>query len=154
FHMGHLRSTVIGAALCRIHRHLGNAVHGINHLGDWGMPFAKMMTAWLRFGDREELARNPMRHMFDLYRRYGEAAKADPSLDEEAAAHFRALESGEDNEERRMSRFLRDESLAAFQGPYDRLGVTFDHVTGESFYEDRIPEVMRRVRDAGVLEVS
>ncbi|MBK8979694.1 MAG: arginine--tRNA ligase [Planctomycetes bacterium] len=154
FHMGHLRSTVIGAALGRIHRHLGNRVEGVNHLGDWGMPFAKMMTAWMRFGDEAELHRSPMRHMFDLYRRYGDEAKAHPELDDEAAAHFRALESGADNEERRMWQFLRDESLKAFQGPYDRLGVTFDHFTGESFYEDRMEAAMQRVAAAGVLEVD
>jgi arginyl-tRNA synthetase len=154
FHMGHLRSTVIGAALCRIHRHVGATVHGVNHLGDWGMPFAKMMTAWMRFGDRDELAKAPMRHMFDLYVRYGQEVKLHPELDAEAAAHFKALESGADNEERRMWQFLRDESLRAFQGPYDRLGVTFDHLTGESFYEDKMEAAMQRVTAAGVLEID
>ncbi len=127
FHMGHLRSTVIGAAIGRIWRHLGAEVHGINHLGDWGMPFAKMMTAWMHWGDQKELEKSPMRHMFELYKLYSAKAKENPALDDEAAAHFRALESGEDNEERRMWQFLRDESLAAFQGPYDRLGVTFEN---------------------------
>lgn len=154
FHMGHLRSTVIGAALRRIHRHLGNTVEGVNHLGDWGMPFAKMMTAYLRWGNEAELHEAPMRYMFGLYVRYSKEAKEDPSLDEEAARRFQALESGEDNEERRMWQFLRDESLEAFQGPYDRLRVDFDHFTGESFYEDRIEPAMRRVQDAGVLEES
>ena len=98
FHMGHLRSTVIGASLCRIHRHVGDTVHGVNHLCDWGMPFAKMMTAWMRFGDEAELKKAPIRHMFDLYVRYGQEVKQHPELDAEAAAHFKALESGEDNE--------------------------------------------------------
>ncbi|MCA8950712.1 MAG: arginine--tRNA ligase, partial [Planctomycetes bacterium] len=144
----------IGNSLCRIHRHLGAEVHGVNHLGDWGMPFAKMMTAYMRFGDEAELHRSPMRYMFELYKRYGHAAKEDPKLDEEAAAHFRALESGEDNIERRMWQMLRDESLKAFQGPYDRLGVTFDHITGESFFEDKMAAAMQRVEAAGVLEES
>jgi len=154
FHMGHLRSTVIGAALGRIHRHLGHKVEGVNHLGDWGMPFAKMMTAFLRWGDKAELDRSPMRYMFGLYVRYSDEAKRDPSLDEEAARRFQALESGEDNEERRMWQFLRDESLKAFQGPYDRLKVEFDHFTGESFYEDKMEDAMARVAKAGVLETS
>lgn len=154
FHMGHLRSTVIGAALARIHRHVGDTVHGVNHLGDWGMPFAKMMTAWMRWGDAEALHRSPMRHMFELYVRYGREVAADPALDDEAAAHFKALESGEDNEERRMWQLLRDESLRAFQGPYDRLGVTFDHVTGESFYEDKMEDAMARIAAAGILETA
>ncbi|MBI5852905.1 MAG: arginine--tRNA ligase [Planctomycetes bacterium] len=154
FHMGHLRSTVIGAAIGRIWRHLGATVHGINHLGDWGMPFAKMMTAWMRWGDPQELQKAPMRHMFELYKLYTAKAKDDPALDAEAAKHFQALESGADNEERRMWKFLRDESLAAFQGPYDRLGVAFDHVTGESFFEDKMEAAMARVTAAGVLEVD
>ena len=152
FHIGHLRSTVIGAALRRIHQHVGNTVHGVNHLGDWGMPFAKMMTAFLRFGEREKLDENPMRYMFNLYREYQNKVKEDPSLDDAAAKHFQALESGEDNEERRMWQLLRDESLRAFQGPYDRLGVGFDHITGESFYEDKMDAAMKRVSDSGILE--
>jgi arginyl-tRNA synthetase len=154
FHIGHMRSTVIGAALCRIHRHLGAAVHGINHLGDWGMPFAKMMTAYMRWGDEQELHRAPMRTMFELYKRYAQAVKTEPALDDEAARHFQALESGAANEERRMWQFLRDESLQAFQGPYDRLGVTFDAITGESFFEDKMEAAMQRVAKAGILEKS
>jgi arginyl-tRNA synthetase len=154
FHIGHMRSTVIGNALCRIHRHRGATVHGINHLGDWGMPFAKMMTAYMRWGNEQELHRSPMRYMFDLYKRYGQEVKQHPALDDEAAAHFRALESGADNQERRMWRLLRDESLKAFQGPYARLGVTFDHVTGESFFEDKMEAAMERVTASGVLENS
>jgi arginyl-tRNA synthetase len=154
FHIGHMRSTVIGNALCRIHRHLGATVHGINHLGDWGMPFAKMMTAYMRWGNEAELHRSPMRYMFDLYKRYSVEVKNTPALDDEAAVHFKALESGADNQERRMWRLLRDESLKAFQGPYARLGVTFDHVTGESFFEDKMEAAMARVTKAGVLENS
>jgi arginyl-tRNA synthetase len=154
FHIGHMRSTVLGNALCRIHRHLGATVHGINHLGDWGMPFAKMMTAYMRWGNEPELHRSPMRYMFDLYKRYGQEVKGNPALDDEAAAHFRALESGKDNQERRMWQLLRDESLKAFQGPYQRLGVTFDHVIGESFFEDKMEAAMQRVARAGVLENS
>ncbi len=154
FHIGHMRSTVLGNALCRVHRHRGAVVHGINHLGDWGMPFAKMMTAYMRWGNEQELHRSPMRYMFELYKRYGAEVKQHPELDDEAAAHFRALESGDDNRERRMWQLLRDESLQAFQGPYSRLGVTFDHVTGESFFEDRMAAAMQRVAAAGVLEHS
>ena len=154
FHIGHMRSTVIGNALCRIHRHLGAEVHGINHLGDWGMPFAKMMTAYMRWGNEQDLHRSPMRYMFDLYKRYGVEVKQNPGLDDEAAKHFQALESGADNVERRMWQLLRDESLKAFQGPYSRLGVTFDHVTGESFFEDKMAGAMQRVAASGVLEQS
>lgn len=154
FHIGHMRSTVIGNALCRIHRHQGATVHGINHLGDWGMPFAKMMTAYMRWGNEAELHKSPMRYMFDLYKRYSQEVKQNPALDDEAAKHFQALESGADNQERRMWQLLRDESLKAFQGPYARLGVTFDHITGESFFEDKMEAAMARVSASGVLEDS
>ncbi|MHC5064187.1 MAG: arginine--tRNA ligase [Planctomycetota bacterium] len=154
FHIGHMRSTVIGAALRRIHLHLGAEVHGVNHLGDWGMPFAKMMTAYMRWGEKEKLDEQPMRYMFSLYIRYGKEAENDPSLDKEAAQHFKNLETGEDNEERKLWQFLRDESLKAFQGPYDRLGVSFDHITGESFYEEKMAAAMDRVIAAGVLSQS
>lgn len=154
FHMGHLRSTVIGMALCRIHRHVGHVVHGINHLGDWGAQFGKMLTGFEEWGSDDELARDPMRHMFDVYVRYSKAAKDDPKLDQRSAEHFRRLESGDDNEQRRMWRRLRDESLRAFQGPYARLGVTFDHVTGESYYEDKMESAVAEVEAAGVLEHS
>ena len=146
FHMGHLRSTVIGMALCRIHRHLGHRVHGINHLGDWGSQYGKMLTAFEEWGSEEELTRDVMRHMFEVYVRYGPAAQADPSLDERSAEHFRRLESGEDNEERRMWQRLRDESLRAYEAPYARLGVEFDHITGESFYEDKMEAAIDAVR--------
>jgi arginyl-tRNA synthetase len=154
FHIGHMRSTVLGNALCRIHRHQGATVHGINHLGDWGMPFAKMMTAYMRWGNEAELHKSPMRYMFDLYKRYSQEVKLNPALDDEAAKHFQALESGADNQERRMWQLLRDESLKAFQGPYARLGVTFDHITGESFFEDKMEAAMARVSASGVLEDS
>ena len=154
FHMGHLRSTVIGGALVRIHRHLGDTVHGVNHLGDWGAQFGKIMTAFLRWGSEAELARSPMRHLFEIYVRYGKESKTDASLDEESRVHFQKLENGEDNAERRLWKRLRDVSLAAFEGPYRRLGVSFDHYTGESFYEDKMAAALARVEQAGILEQS
>jgi arginyl-tRNA synthetase len=154
FHIGHLRSTVIGAALVRLNRHVGHTVHGINHLGDWGAQFGKIITAYLRWGDDTELGKSPMRHLFDIYVRYGKEAKLEPALDAESAEHFRMLEAGADNVERRLWQRLRDVSLKAFQGPYQRLGVTFDHVTGESFYEDKMSDALERVRRAGVLTRS
>lgn len=154
FHIGHLRSTVIGAALVRLNRHVGHTVHGVNHLGDWGAQFGKIITAYLRWGSDEALAKSPMRHLFEIYVRYGKEAKADPALDAESAEHFQKLESGDDNLERRLWQRLREVSLAAFQGPYGRLNVTFDHFTGESFYEDKMEAALTRVRDAGVLTLS
>lgn len=154
FHMGHLRSTVIGAALRRIHRHLGHEVVGINHLGDWGSQFGKIITAFMRWGSEDELKRDAMRHLFELYVRYGKEALEDRSLDEESARHFQKLESGENNDERELWQRLRETSLSAFAGPYRRLGVEFDRITGESFYEDKMASAIERVREAGILSES
>lgn len=154
FHLGHLRSTMIGAALRRLHLHAGHDVHGINHLGDWGAQFGKIITAFLRWGDEQALAQDPMRHLFEIYVRYGRASKDDPALDAESAEHFRRLEAGDDNAERRLWQRLREVSLAAFAKVYRRLGVEFDHVSGESFYEDKMADAVARVRAAGILTES
>lgn len=154
FHVGHLRSTVIGAALRRVYSHCGWRVEGINHLGDWGAQFGKVIVAWRRWGSEEDLERAPMRHMFEIYVRFGQEAPNDPSLQEEASAAFRALESGDDNEERAIWRRLREVSLKAFQGPYTRLCVEFDHVTGESFYEDKMKATVRQIEEAGITTLS
>ena len=95
-----------------------------------------------------------MRHLFEIYVRYGKEAKIDPALDAESAEHFRKLESGEDNLERRLWQRLRDVSLQAFQGPYRRLDVSFDHYTGESFYEDKMADALDRVRKSGAMTLS
>ncbi len=154
FHLGHLRSTVIGAALRRLYRFTGHEVHGINHLGDWGSQFGKIIVAWREWGDEEALVRDPMRHLFEIYVRYQKEEKERPELKERAAEAFRRLESGEDNDERALWRKLRDISLKAFQGPYGRLRVEFDHVTGESFYEDKMEAVVEKLEDAGITTIS
>lgn len=152
FHIGHLRSTVIGGALRRIHKHVGSDVHGINHLGDWGSQFGKIMTAFRCWGSDEELATRPMQHLFEIYVRYGKE-KTD-ELEAESAENFRKLECGEDNPERQLWQRLRDVSLEAFGGPYKRLNVEFDHVTGESFYEDKMEDAISQVEKAGILVES
>ncbi|MCA8957146.1 MAG: arginine--tRNA ligase, partial [Planctomycetes bacterium] len=148
----HLRSTVIGGALRRIHRHLGCEVHGINHLGDWGSQFGKIMTAFRRWGSDVELAKRPMHHLFEIYVRYG--AEKNDALEAESAEAFRRLESGEDNPERRLWQKLRDVSLEAFRGPYERLGVEFDHITGESFYEDKMEAAIEKIEATGIVTES
>lgn len=153
FHLGHLRSTVIGAALRRLYLHTGHEVHGINHLGDWGAQFGKIMVAWYEWGDDEALASNPMRHLFDIYVRFQQEAKNDDSLTERAAQEFQKLEAG-DAEARALWQRLRDVSLQAFAGPYSRLGVEFDAVTGESFYEDKMEAAIEKLSQAGITEVS
>ena len=154
FHIGHLRSTVIGAALYRILSHTGYKATGINHLGDWGTPQGKIIVSWQEWGDEEELKARPVRHLYENYVKFGLEAKSDPSLEERAAEAFRRLESGEDNEERRLWNMLREVSLEAFNGPYRRLGISFDHVTGESFYEDKVEDALQTLIAAGITTES
>lgn len=154
FHFGHLRSTVIGAALRRLYKHTGHVVHGINHLGDWGAQFGKVIVAWRRWGDEEALAKDTMRHLSAIYQRFNDELPNDPTLKDEAARAFQRLESGEDNEERALWAKLRQASLDAFAGPYERLGVEFDAITGESFYEDKMADAMGRIQDAGIATCS
>lgn len=154
FHMGHLRSTVIGAALRRLYLHRGYEVHGINHLGDWGAQFGKVMVAWREWGDEAELARRPMRHLHSIYVRINNELKAgNPALETAAAHAFQRLEAGEP-EERALWQKLRDVSLSAFDVAYRRLGIEFDHVAGESFYEDKMEDTIARLQTAGVTSVS
>jgi arginyl-tRNA synthetase len=154
FHLGHLRSTVIGAALRRLYRFTGHEVHGINHLGDWGSQFGKIIVAWREWGNEEALTKDPMRHLFEIYVRYQKEEKERPELKERAAEAFRRLESGAENDERTIWRKLRDISLKAFQGPYGRLHVEFDHMTGESFYEDKMESVVEKLEEAGITTLS
>ncbi|MFQ5503369.1 MAG: arginine--tRNA ligase [Planctomycetota bacterium] len=154
FHIGHLRSTVIGAALRRLYMHAGYEVHGINHLGDWGAQFGKIIVAWREWGDETRLEADPMRHLFEIYVRYQEEEGSRPELLERSAEAFQRLESGEDNEERALWNKLRQVSLDAFAGPYGRLGVEFDAITGESFYEDKMEGTIRAIQDAGAASLS
>lgn len=153
-HVGHLRSTVIGAAMARLFDHLGHQVVRINHLGDWGSQFGKLLAAWKRWGDEAELQADPIGHLLKLYVRYHELEESDPSLDAEAKAGFLALESGEDNEERRLWVHFTELSLAEFQKIYDRLGARFDLLRGESWYEDKLDDTVAWLESCGVVEDS
>ncbi len=153
FSVGLIRTTVIGAALYRIYGHAGWKTVGINHLGDWGSQFGKVLAALERWGDREELRRNPIRHTLELYVRYHQEEEKDPALAERAREIFRKLEEG-DPEIRALWKEITDLSLGEFQKTYDRLGITFDLVQGESFYEPYLEETIQRVVEAGITEVS
>lgn len=153
-HAGHLRGTVIGAALARIFFHLGENVVRINHLGDWGSQFGKLVAAWNRWGDEAELTAHPIRHLLQLYVRYHEEEKQDPTLDAEAKQAFQALERGEENEVREVWRRFTHESLKEFDKVYQRLGIEFDFVRGESWYEDKLEATLRWLETEQVLEPS
>ena len=153
FGIGHLRSTVIGHSLRRIHEALGYRVVSVNHLGDWGTQFGKLMHAFELWGDEAEMEAAPIRHLYDLYVRFHAAAKEDPSMDEAGRAWFRRLEQGDPHAQAYWERF-RTLSLREFQRMYDRLGVSFDHDWGEAFYNDKLDAVIGDLRSAGLLQES
>jgi arginyl-tRNA synthetase len=153
-HVGHLRSTVIGAAMARLFDHLGHEVVRINHLGDWGSQFGKLLAAWKRWGKEDELQADPIGHLLKLYVEYHAKEEADPTLDVDAKTGFLALESGEDNEERRLWVRFTELSLAEFQKIYDRLDARFDLLRGESWYEDKLDDTVAWLESCGVVEDS
>ncbi|OWA33843.1 arginine--tRNA ligase [Saccharibacillus sp. O16] len=153
FGVGHLRSTVIGAALYRMYAEAGERPISVNHLGDWGTQFGKQITAYKRWGSQEKLEASPIRESLDLYVRFHDEAANDPSLETEARSWFRKLEEG-DEEAQQLWRYFVEVSLAEFNRMYERLGVTFDKVLGESFYNDKMGAVVEELRECGLLEES
>jgi len=151
--VGHLRSTVIGGALQRIFNALGYETKGINHIGDWGSQFGKLIAALDRWGEETDLESDPIQAMLSLYVRYHEEEESDPELAEAGRAAFRALESG-DEEVREKWKHITKLSLLEFDKIYSRLGVTFDEVRGEAFYEPYLESTIERVEAAGITEVS
>lgn len=152
-HLGHLRSTVIGNSLVKIYRHQGWHVVAINHLGDWGTQFGKQMVAYYRWGDKAVVEANPIDELLKLYQMFGDKAKEQPELEDEARAYFKKLEEG-DPDIRKIWQFIVDESMKEIGRIYEMLDVTFDAVLGESFYEDKMPAVIQELRDKGLLVES
>ncbi|MEL6429417.1 MAG: arginine--tRNA ligase [Planctomycetota bacterium] len=152
--VGHLRSTVIGASIQRLHDALGYRTVGINHIGDWGSQFGKLVAAVNRYRDTVDLEGDPIPSLLALYVRYHEEEDSDPTLAEEAREAFRELESGVDGPVRATWKKLTDLSLVEFEKIYTRLGVSFDLVRGEAFYEPHLDDAVQRVVDAGVTEES
>lgn len=152
--VGHLRSTVIGAAIVRLHDALGYKTVSINHIGDWGAQFGKLVAAVERWGETVDIDGDPIKSLLALYVRYHEEEETDPSLDAAARAAFRELESGADGKVRAIWRRLTDLSLREFDKTYKRLGVKFDEIRGESFYEPYLQSTIERIVAAGITEES
>jgi arginyl-tRNA synthetase len=146
----HIRSTMLGQALCNIHRALGYRVVGINHLGDWGTTFGMLLAGLARWGTPEPFT---VQALNQVYVRFQTEAKSDPALEAEGRAAFKRLEDG-DAELRALWQRVRDVSLAEFQEVYDLLGVRFDEVRGESDYEQDIPRVMALFEEKGLSVLS
>lgn len=153
FGVGHLRSTVIGNALYRIHDHLGYRVMRINHLGDWGTQFGKLIVAFKRWGNETDLTTHAIQTLYDLYVRFHSEVETQPELEDEARGWFKRLEDG-DPEARAIWQRFRDLSLQEFARIYERLGITFDSQAGESFYEPYLDQTIERIRQAGLVSVS
>ena len=153
-HVGHLRSTILGAALYRMHELLGYRPVSINHIGDWGSQFGKLVAAIDRWGSEYDIEADPIPALLALYVRFHEEAEAEPALEEEARAAFRELESGVDGKVRATWRQITELSLAEFNKTYERLGVEFDLVRGEAWYEDKLQATLERIEASGVTEES
>jgi arginyl-tRNA synthetase len=153
FGIGHLRSTNIGASICRIFKSLGASVVRINHLGDWGTQFGKMITAYKHFGSAEFVKGDPINNLYKLYVEFHEKEKDDPALLDEAREWFSKLEKG-DSEAEELWKWFKDVSYHEFKRIYDRLKVEFDYVTGESFYNGLMEKTVERLNRAGLLKES
>jgi len=153
FSVGHLRSTVIGSALCRLYRACGYNTVGINHLGDWGTQFGKLITAYRRWGEEGPLLREPVQYLYRLYVRFHQEAEKEPQLEDEARGWFRRLETG-DPEARELWERFRALSLADFRRLYSYLGVSFDSYMGESDYNDRLTGTIELARARALLMES
>lgn len=166
FTIGHLRSTMIGHALVQVNRYLGCDVKRLNHLGDWGTQFGTLLAAYKRWAEVEnpqlekdfewadeipEKRRTPLFRLFQLYVRFHAEEEQNPEMRDEGRAWFKRLEEG-DAEARRLWSWFRTISLAEFQRIYDRLGVSFDAMDGEAFYEDKMDAVVNRLKDSNILE--
>jgi arginyl-tRNA synthetase len=150
FHVGHLRSTMIGQAIYKIHEFLGYRCVGINHLGDWGTQFGKQIVAYKRWGNEQEVEQGGVRELVRLYVKFHEEAEQHPELEEEARAEFVKLEQG-DAEAKKLWAWFINVSYKQFNKIYDLLGVSFDSDTGESFYNDKMAEVVQELSNKQLL---
>jgi arginyl-tRNA synthetase len=153
FHIGHLRSTMIGNALYQIFSFLGYECVGVNHLGDWGTQFGKMMVAYQLWGDQASVEEGGVTELQRLYVKFHEEAEKKPELEDEARAWFVKLEQG-DAEANRLWKWFVEISLQEFNRIYDLLGVRFDSFAGESFYNDKMAPVVQELKDKNLLELD
>ncbi|WP_315067086.1 arginine--tRNA ligase [uncultured Clostridium sp.] len=153
FHVGHLSTTVIGNSLYKIFKKEGYNVVGINHLGDWGTQFGKQISAYNRWVDKSALEKAPIDELLRIYVKFYEEAEKDPTLEEEARANFKALENGDEKAIALWNKF-RELSLKEFERVYDILGIKFDSLAGEAFYNDKMDIVVKELKEKGLLVES
>ena len=153
FHVGHLRSTVIGNALYKIYTALGYKCVGINHLGDWGTQFGKLISAYKRWGSKEAVEKDGISELMRIYVKFHDEAEKEPSLNDEARMWFVKMQDG-DEEAITLWKWFYDLSIKEFERVYDILGVKFDAYTGESFYNDKMDAVVQKLKDKNLLTES
>lgn len=153
FHIGHLLTTAIGGSLYRIFGYLGYNAVGINHLGDWGTQFGKLVSAYKRWGSDEDIEKRGVTALMELYVKFHAEAEKDPALDEEGRHYFKAIEDG-DGEAVRIFEWFKALTLKEVGKIYDRLGIVFDSYAGESFYNDKMQPVIDELKSRGLLSES
>ncbi len=153
FHIGHLGTTVIGHSLKLLHEFAGYKCIGINHLGDWGTQFGKLIVAYRKWGSRDEVEKKEIDELVRLYVKFHAEAEADPALNDEARAEFAKLEA-HDEENIALWRWFIEISLREYQKTYRMLGIEFDSYNGESFYTDKMPRQIEKIREAKLLTID
>ncbi len=153
FHIGHLVSTAVGSSVERIYKFLGYDTVKVNHLGDWGTQFGKLISAYKRWGCEEDILKDPINELLKIYVKFHNEAEKKPELEDEARAYFKKLEDG-DKEVTALWQFFVKASLTEFNRMYDKLGISFDSYAGESFYSDKMPEIVQILKDKDILEES
>jgi arginyl-tRNA synthetase len=153
FHVGHLRTTIIGNSINNIYRKLGYNVVRINHLGDWGTQFGKLIVAYKKWGSKEAIEKNGISELMKIYVKFHDEAEHDDSLNDEARAWFTKMEHG-DEEALAIWKWFREISLKEFLRVYDMLGIEFDSYAGESFYNDKMAAVIEELKEKGLITLS
>lgn len=153
FHIGHLSTTVIGSALCKIFRFLGYKVVGINHLGDYGTQFGKLIVAYKMWSDEEKVRSGRLKELTRIYVKFHEEAKTRPELEDEARKYFKLIEDG-DADALALFEMFKKITLEEVEKIYKDLNVTFDSYAGESFYNDKMGAVIEELKEKNLLELS
>ena len=153
FHVGHLRSTVIGNAIYKIYEELGYHCVGINHLGDWGTQFGKLIVAYKNWGSKEAVERDGIQELMRIYVKFHDEAEHAPALEDEARLWFVKMQDG-DEEALSLWKWFYDISIKEFERVYNMLGVKFDAYTGESFYNDKMAPVVEELKQKQLLKES
>jgi len=153
FHVGHLRSTAIGRAICNIYKKLGYNVVGVNHLGDWGTQFGRLIVAYKMWGSKEAIEKNGIQELMRIYVKFHEEEEKNSSLADEARTWFVKMQEG-DEEAISLWKWFYEISMKEFERVYKRLDVKFDSYAGESFYNDKMDAIIKELNDKGLLQES